>query len=52
MIEIGVDPVAFTIGSVSIRWYGIFIALAIAWIVVWLMWQSKRGARISYDSVY
>ena len=52
MIEIGVDPVAFTIGAVSIRWYGIFIALAIAWIVAWLVWQSKRGARITYDTVF
>lgn len=52
MIEIGVDPVAFTIGTVSIRWYGIFIALAIAWIVAWLLWQSKRGARTTYDTVF
>ena len=52
MIEIGVDPVAFTIGSLSIRWYGVFIALAIVWLVVWLVWQSRRGARITYDTVF
>ena len=52
MINIGVDPVAFTIGAISIRWYGIFIALAIVWLVAWMTWQSKRGARISYDTVF
>jgi len=52
MIEIGVSPIAFTIGTVSIRWYGIFIALAIIWIMVWLAWQLKKGARISYDTIF
>ncbi len=52
MIDIGVDPVAFTIGAVSIHWYGIFIALAIVWLVSWMVWQSKRGARITYDTVF
>lgn len=52
MIEIGVDPVALTIGAVSIRWYGIFIALAIIWIIAWLAWQLKKGARISYDTIF
>jgi phosphatidylglycerol:prolipoprotein diacylglycerol transferase len=52
MIDIGVDPVAFTIGTVSIRWYGIFIALAIIWLVGWMAWQSRRGARLTYDTVF
>ena len=29
-MTISIDPVAFTIGSVSIRWYGIMIALGAA----------------------
>lgn len=52
MIEIGINPVAFTIGTISIRWYGIFIALAILWIVLWLGWQVRKGAKISYDTVF
>ena len=52
MIEIGINPVAFTIGTVSVRWYGIFIALAIIWLVGWLSWQVRRGAKISYDTVF
>ena len=51
MIEIGIDPVAFTIGTISVRWYGIFIALAIVWLVGWMAWQVKRGARVSYDTI-
>ena len=52
MIEIGIDPVAFSIGSFSIRWYGIFIALAIIWIVFWLGWQGKKGGIISWDTAF
>ena len=52
MIEIGVDPVAFTIGSISMRWYGIFITLSVVWIVVWMAWRAKKGARLSYDTVF
>jgi len=51
MIEIGINPVAITIGAVSVRWYGIFIALAILWIILWLGWQVRKGAKISYDTV-
>ena len=51
MIEIGINPIAFTIGAVSVRWYGIFIALAILWIVLWLGWQVRKGAKLSYDTV-
>jgi len=51
-LKISIDPVAFTIGSVSVRWYGIFIALAIVWIVVWMGWQKKRGAEFTYDAIF
>jgi len=51
-VTIPINPVAFTIGSVSIRWYGIFIALAIVWIVIWMVWQKKRGAKFTYDAIF
>lgn len=47
MIEIGINPVAF----LNVRWYGIFVALAIGVIVLWVAWQVRRGAKISYDTV-
>lgn len=48
MIEIGIDPVAF----LNVRWYGIFVALAIATLVLWMVWQVKKGAaKLSYDTI-
>jgi len=51
MITIGINPVAFAIGSISIRWYGILIALAIAVVVLWMLREVKRGANISHETV-
>jgi phosphatidylglycerol:prolipoprotein diacylglycerol transferase len=41
-MEINIDPVAFTIGSVAIRWYGIMIALGVFVLVMWTLWQVKK----------
>ncbi len=48
MIEIGIDPVAFLI----IRWYGVFIALAIIFIILWMVWQVRKGAELSYETIF
>ena len=48
MIEIGINPVAF----LNIRWYGIFISLAIVSIILYLGWQVRKGARLSFDTVF
>ncbi len=48
MINIDIDPVAF----LNVRWYGIMIALAIVVLVLWTLWQVKRGAKVSYDTVF
>jgi len=48
MIEIGIDPIAF----LGVRWYGIFIALAIIWIILWAAWQIRKGAKISYNTLF
>ena len=52
MITISIDPVAFTIGSIEVRWYGIMVALAILTVVLWTAWQVKKGASVSYDTVF
>ena len=52
MIIISIDPVAFTIGSIEVRWYGILIALAILTVLLWTMREVKRGADISYDTLF
>ena len=46
MINIDIDPVAF----LNVRWYGIMIALGILVLVLWTLWQVKRGANFSYET--
>ncbi|MFH1015742.1 MAG: prolipoprotein diacylglyceryl transferase family protein, partial [Chloroflexota bacterium] len=52
MITINISPIAFTIGLLEVRWYGIFVALAVMTVVAWTVWQVKKGAKISYDTVF
>jgi phosphatidylglycerol:prolipoprotein diacylglycerol transferase len=52
MINISISGVAFTIGGVSVRWYGIFVALAVLTVVLWVLLEVKRGAKLSYDAVF
>jgi len=51
LIEININPVAFTIGSLSIRWYGIMVALAIVVLVLWMMRETKRTVGLSSEPV-
>ena len=51
MINISINPIAFTVGSLAVRWYGIFIALAIGVLILWMLWQVRKGAKLSYDRV-
>jgi len=52
MITISIDPVAFTIGLIEVRWYGILVALAVLTVVLWLLREVRRGANLSYDTVF
>jgi len=51
LITIGINPIAFTIGEMSVRWYGVMIALAVVVLILWAVWQIRHGADISYDSL-
>jgi phosphatidylglycerol:prolipoprotein diacylglycerol transferase len=42
VLTIGVDPVAFTIGSLEIRWYGIMMAIAVVALLVVMLREAKR----------
>jgi phosphatidylglycerol:prolipoprotein diacylglycerol transferase len=42
MLNISVDPVAFTIGSLDIRWYGIMAAIGVASLLVIMLRETKR----------
>lgn len=52
MISIDISPVAFTIGPVEVRWYGIMVALAVLTVVLWVLREVRRGAKLSYDTVF
>jgi phosphatidylglycerol:prolipoprotein diacylglycerol transferase len=47
LITISVSPIAF----LNVRWYGIMVALAVVTVVLWTMWQVRRGANLSYETV-
>ncbi|MFC2011812.1 prolipoprotein diacylglyceryl transferase [Chloroflexota bacterium] len=47
MIEININPIAFF----GVRWYGVMVALAITVLVLWVLWQVKKGAKITPDTV-
>jgi phosphatidylglycerol:prolipoprotein diacylglycerol transferase len=51
MITIDINPI-LTIGPISVRWYGIMVALAVLTVVLWTLWQVRRGANVSYDTVF
>ncbi|MGA2670460.1 MAG: prolipoprotein diacylglyceryl transferase [Dehalococcoidia bacterium] len=42
MLTINVNPVAFTIGSLPIRWYGIMVAIGVASLLVIMLREAKR----------
>ena len=51
MITINVSAIAFTIGGISVRWYGIMVALAVLVIVLWLLREVRWGANLSSDTI-
>jgi phosphatidylglycerol:prolipoprotein diacylglycerol transferase len=51
MIKNPVNPIAFQIGPFELRWYGLFLALAVVWLIFWVWWQIRKGAKISTDTM-
>ena len=43
------DPVAFTIGPLSVRWYGIAYVLGFAFAAL-LMWRLAKRWKLRFDS--
>ena len=48
---IGVNPVIFKLGSLSVGWYGLMVALAIVAVVGWVAWQNSKSHLLSNDTV-
>jgi phosphatidylglycerol:prolipoprotein diacylglycerol transferase len=51
MIHIDINPVAFTIGSINVTWYGMIVALAVITLVAWTLVSVKKDPRLSYNMV-
>ena len=52
-MDITIDPVAFSIGGITVRWYGIFVMLAIVTLILWTLNAVRKGkADISYNTVF
>jgi phosphatidylglycerol:prolipoprotein diacylglycerol transferase len=51
MIKFPVSPIAFQIGPFELRWYGLFLALAVVWLIFWVWWQIRKGAKITTDTM-
>lgn len=51
-MTININPIAFTIGTMEVRWYGIMIALGVMIMVLWVLREVGKGGVISYDSVF
>ncbi|MBI2935164.1 MAG: prolipoprotein diacylglyceryl transferase [Chloroflexi bacterium] len=43
MIRIGIDPTIFSIGPFTLRWYSLFMALAVIFVVWWAARQAKNA---------
>ncbi len=51
MLYIDVSPVAFTIGLISVSWYGIMVALAILTLLVWALVMTRKDPLITSETV-
>ena len=51
MIEIGIDPILFNLGSFSLSWHSLFMVIAIA-VGVWLSARLVAKAGLSVDRLY
>jgi len=51
LLVISIDPVAFSIGALQVRWYGIMVALAVIALLAMTLRETKRRG-ISQDIIY
>ncbi len=51
MINININPVAFSLGPIEIRWYGIMIVLAVVAVIIIALREAKRVG-LPQDHIY
>ncbi|UCC59502.1 MAG: prolipoprotein diacylglyceryl transferase [Dehalococcoidia bacterium] len=50
-IEISIDPEAFSLGPITVHWYGVMVALAVAMLVTWIWYFTTRKGGATTDMV-
>jgi phosphatidylglycerol:prolipoprotein diacylglycerol transferase len=51
VIYINVDPILFHVGPLTVGWYGLMVALAVIFIVVWMLWQNNKYKTLNNDAI-
>ncbi len=51
MLTINIDPIAFTIGFLTVRWYGIMVALAVITLLI-VTFRETRRVGFPQDNIY
>jgi phosphatidylglycerol---prolipoprotein diacylglyceryl transferase len=51
MIEIGINRIAFRLGSIDIGWYGIMVTLAVITVVTWAFFHVRKDPRLTPDMI-
>ena len=51
MLTISIDPIAFTIGFLTVRWYGIMVALAVITLLI-VTFRETRKVGFPQDAIY
>jgi phosphatidylglycerol---prolipoprotein diacylglyceryl transferase len=48
---ITVDPIIFHIGPLTVGWYGMMVALAVFFMLCWMLWQNSKYKTLNNDAV-
>ena len=48
---ITVDPVIFHLGPITLGWYGVMVALAVLFVLSWVIWQNGKYKIFSNDAI-
>jgi phosphatidylglycerol:prolipoprotein diacylglycerol transferase len=51
MIQININPSIFSIGPITVGWYGIMVTLAVLTLVVWAILNARKDPQITYNMV-
>lgn len=51
VIYINVNPIIFQVGPLTVGWYGLMVALAVIFVVVWMLWQNSKYKTLNNDAI-